>query len=139
MDMNKAFYLRREDAAPKWHLIDAKDQILGRMSTKIADLLTGKGKADFAPHTDNGDYVVVVNAKKVAFTGNKLKLKTYISVSGWMGNKKEVTLEKKMNKDPRFVIEHAVKGMLPKNKLSAAMLKRLRVYVGEDHLHQGQF
>lgn len=138
MDMNKVFYRRKEDCFHKWHVIDAKGKVLGRLATQIADLLSGKNKTDFAKHSDNGDYVVVTNAKEIVLTGNKMEQKIYTSVSGWMGNKKEVTAQKVMEKDPTRIIHHAVKGMMPKNKLANACLKRLKVYVDETHPHTGQ-
>jgi len=133
--MNKAFYLPKEDSAPKWHIIDAKGKILGRLATQIADLLSGKGKTDFAPHTDNGDYVVIINSKKVVLSGNKMDQKIYTRVSGWIGGKKELLAKTVHEKDPTQLVHFAVKGMLPKNKLAAKMLTRLRVYAGEEHPH----
>lgn len=138
MDMNKAFFLRKEDRQPKWHLIDAKGKVLGRLATEIADLLRGKGKVTFTPHIAGGDYVVVINAEKVKLTGDKLKNKIYQRVTGYRGNKKEFTAQEILATHPTRIIEHAVKGMLPKNKLSNLIKKNLRLYVGAEHPHEAQ-
>ena len=138
MDMNKAFFLRKEDRKPKWHLIDAEGKVLGRLATQIANLLSGKSKAIFTPHVAGGDYVIVINAEKVKLTGNKLDSKIYQRVSGWMGNKKEITAKQVLKTNPTHVIEHAVKGMLPKNKLASLMRQNLKLYIGKDHPHEAQ-
>ena len=138
MDMNRAFFLRKEDHAPKWYIIDAEGLVLGRVATQIADILRGKNKASYTPHTDGGDYVVVVNAEKVKLTGNKLKAKEYASYSGWIGGLKIVTAEEMLQKHPTHLVEAAVKGMLPKNKLNRQILKKLKVYAGGKHPHQAQ-
>ncbi|HZW61950.1 MAG TPA: 50S ribosomal protein L13 [Candidatus Babeliales bacterium] len=132
MDMNNAFFKRKEDRNPKWRLIDANGKVLGRLATEVADILRGKDKAEYTPHTDAGDYVVIVNADKVVLTGNKWEDKIYQSYSGWVGGLKEKTAEQVK---PEFVIEHAVLGMLPKNKLSRQIIKKLKVYAGEQHPH----
>ena len=138
MDMNKTFFLRKEDRAPKWHLIDAEGQVLGRLATKIADLLRGKGKATYTPHTACGDYVVVINAEKVKLTGNKLEDKIYQRVSGYIGGKKELTAKHVLATHPTRIIEHAVNGMLPKNKITNYVKTNLKLYVGKEHPHEGQ-
>lgn len=138
MDMNKTFFLRKEDREPKWHLIDAEGKVLGRLATEIADLLRGKGKVTYTPHTAGGDYVVVINAEKVKLTGNKVEDKIYQRVSGYIGNKKEFTAKQILEKHPTRIIEHAVKGMLPKNKLSNLVRKNLKLYVGTEHPHEAQ-
>jgi len=135
MDMNKAFFLRKEDRAPQWHVIDAQNKILGRLATQVADILSGKTKTNFAPHTDNGDYVVIINAKDIALSGTKMDQKIYTRVSGWIGGKKEILAKDVHRKDPTRLIHLAVKGMLPKNSLAAVMLTRLRIYEGSDHPH----
>ena len=117
----------------KWHLIDAKDQILGRIATQIAVLLMGKYKPTFARHLDWGDHVVVINASQVATTGNKETQKVYTSHSGYPGGLKQITLEKLRVKSPDQIIIHAVSGMLPDNKLKSDMLGRLHVFSGSDH------
>lgn len=138
MDMNKAFFLRKEDRNPQWHVIDATDQVLGRLCTQVADLLRGKTKAEYTWQTDAGDYVVITNCEKIKLTGDKWQDKTYVSFSGWRSGRKEITAEKLFEKDPRRLVEHAVRGMLPKNKLNRQVLKKLKVYVGGEHPHQAQ-
>jgi large subunit ribosomal protein L13 len=130
MDMNRAFFLRKEDSAPKWWIVDAEGLVLGRLATHIADVLRGKNKALYTPHTDGGDYVVVINAEKVKLTGNKLKAKEYASYSGWIGGLRITTAEEMLQKHPTHLVEAAVKGMLPKNKLNRQILKKLKVYAG---------
>lgn len=138
MDMNKSFFLRKEDRAPKWRVIDANGKILGRLATQIADALRGKDKANYTPHTDGGDYVVVINADKVVLTGKKMAQKEYITYSGWQGGKK-VTLAKDMlRKHPTQILHLAVKRMLPKNRLSDQAIKKLKLYVGTVHPHIAQ-
>lgn len=138
MDMNKTFYLKKEARNPQWHVIDAEDQILGRMATQIADMLRGKDKPYYTPHTDAGDYVVVVNAKKVKLTGNKWKGKIYDRYTGYMGGYRTRTAEEMRNLKPEQMIILAVKRMLPKNRLNREILKKLKVYAGAEHPHAGQ-
>ena len=138
MDMNKSFCLRKEDAAPAWRVIDAEGKVLGRLATHIADALRGKDKAYYTPHTDSGDYIVVINAEKIVLTGNKLEGKIYDRYSGWMGGYKVTSAKDMLAKKPEFLIEHAVKGMLPKNKLSDKIIKKLKVYAGSEHPHKAQ-
>jgi len=122
-----------------WHLIDAKDQILGRLSTKIARLLIGKDKPYFVNYLDCGDYVVVVNAAQIKVSGRKAQQKIYYRHSGYPGGFKQVPFEKQLEKDPRKIIRHAVAGMLPKNKLRQRRLARLKIFVDEKHPYQSQF
>lgn len=122
----------------QWHVLDADGRTLGDVATQAAVLLRGKHKAMFATHIDTGDYVVVVNAAKVVVTGNKRKQKMYYRHSGYPGGLRSQTFEEVMAKDPRRVMEHAVKGMLPKNSLGHAMYGKLRVYAGGEHPHRGQ-
>ena len=122
----------------KWHLVDAKDKTLGRLASRIAILLRGKHKPIFTPHVDAGDFVIVVNADKVALTGKKWKDKLYIHHSGYPGGLKSVSAEKIREKKPERLITMAVQGMLPKNKLGRQLLKKLKVYAGEAHPHQAQ-
>lgn len=138
MNMNKTFFLRTEDQNPRWRLIDAEGQIVGRLATLIADALRGKDRATFTPHSDAGDYVVVVNADKIVFSGNKMSQKIYERYSGYIGNKKYLTAQQIMDKNPERIIELAVKGMLPKNRLSRQLLRKLRVYAGTEHPHKAQ-
>jgi len=130
----KAKEIKRE-----WHLIDAQDKILGRLATQIAQLLMGKNKPYFARHLDCGDYVVVINAKEVKVTGKKEKQKIYYHHSGYPGGLKETPLWMLREKHPERIIIHAVSGMLPKNKLRARMLERLKVQVGEEHPYEDKF
>lgn len=138
MDMNKAFFLRTEDQKPHWRLIDAEGQVVGRLATRIADALRGKDRAQFTPHSDAGDYVVVINAEKIVFKGNKMADKVYERYTGYIGNKKFLTAQQLLEKQPELIIELAVKGMLPKNKLSRQLLRKLRVYAGTEHPHKAQ-
>jgi len=138
MNMNKAFYVRKEDRNPQWHVVDAAGQTLGRLSTGIADKLRGKDKPSYTPHTDTGDYVVVINAEKIVLSGDKLEQKTYVRYSGWIGGRKETTVRDMLKKHPTYIVEHAVKGMLPKNKLARQQIKKLKVYVGSEHPHKAQ-
>jgi large subunit ribosomal protein L13 len=134
----KTYSARPADIQRQWHVIDAADQTLGRLSTQIARLLMGKHKPMFTPSQDTGDFVVVINADKVRVTGNKAKQKLYYRHSGYPGGLKSITLEKTMQNNPTRVIEHAVKGMLPHTRLGAGMMKRFRVYAGEAHPHLAQ-
>jgi large subunit ribosomal protein L13 len=135
-DMNKAFFLRKEDNAhPKWRVIDAQGRVLGRLATEISDILRGKDRAIFTPHTDSGDYVVVINAKQVVLTGKKLKQKQYARYTGWIGGLKHTSAEQMLAHYPDRLVTLAVKGMLPKNILSRYLLRKLRVYPGVEHPH----
>lgn len=136
--LNNTFYLRKEDRNPEWLLINAEGQILGRLATKIADILRGKDKPTYTPHTDGGDYVVVINADKIVMTGNKMEDKIYDRYSGWMGGYKEQTAKEVMEKHPTKLLHLAVKRMLPKNKLSRGVIKKLKIYAGDEHPHKAQ-
>ena len=122
----------------KWYVVDATDMTLGRLSSEIAKVLRGKNKAIFTPHIDTGDYVIVINAEKIAVTGKKLDQKIYYHHSDYVGGMKETTLREKLAKKPESVIELAVKGMLPKGPLGRQMLKKLHVYAGPEHKHEAQ-
>jgi len=121
-----------------WYLVDATDKTLGRLSTEIARRLRGKHKPEYTPHVDTGDYIVVINAEKIRVTGNKRSDKMYHHHTGYIGNLKSISLEKLLIKAPERVIQHSVKGMLPKNPLGRDMFKKLRVYAGPEHHHQAQ-
>jgi large subunit ribosomal protein L13 len=129
---------KKENVTPGWKIVDAKDQILGRLAVKIANTLRGRDKAIYTPHVDTGDFVIVVNADKVKLTGSKEEDKKYMFYSGYMGNEKYRSVADFREKRPEFIITNAVKGMLPKNKLASQMLKKLRVYSGEEHPHSAQ-
>ncbi|HEX2977779.1 MAG TPA: 50S ribosomal protein L13 [Candidatus Babeliales bacterium] len=135
MDMNKAFYLRKEDQKPKWHVIDARGKIVGRLATKVADILHGKHVPIYTPHSDAGDYVVIINAKDVVFTGKKWQQKTHYTYSGWMGGQKSATMEEL---GAVKVLELAIERMLPKSKLGRSVIKKLRIYEGAEHPHIAQ-
>jgi large subunit ribosomal protein L13 len=134
----KTFSTKASDINREWHLIDASGRVLGGVATEAAKLLMGKHKAMFCRHMDVGDNVVVINASKIKVTGNKLKGKIYYSHSNYPGGLSAVSLEDQLKKDPRKAVEHAVRGMLPHNRLEARMMNRLRVFAGEDHPHSGQ-
>ena len=136
--MNKTYSQKQGDVKHDWYIIDASKSTLGRVASEIAKHITGKQKPTFTPHIDNGDHVVVINAEKVQVTGNKELTKKYYRHSSYPGSLKESTLKEKRADDPAFIITNAVQGMLPKNKLQAPRMKRLHVYVGTDHKHEGQ-
>lgn len=134
----KSFMASPSNIERKWYVVDAEGQTLGRLCTQIAMVLRGKNKPTFTPHVDTGDYVVVVNAAKVAFTGKKLDQKIYYRHSEYVGGLKETTLREMLEKKPGKVIEMAVKGMLPKGALGKQMLTKLHVYAGPEHEQQAQ-
>ena len=121
-----------------WYVVDGTNQTVGRMCAKIAAILRGKNKAYYTPHVDCGDYIIVTNADKVVFTGNKMEDKTYINFSGYPGGKKEEIAKDLLRRRPDAVVERAVKGMLPKNRLGRKMIKKLYVYSGAEHPHTAQ-
>lgn len=134
----KTYFATNETVENNWYVVDATDQVLGRLATQIAKYLRGKHKPEFTPHADAGDYIVVINAEKIKVTGKKEQDKIYYSHSGYPGGLKEITFEKLHEKDPIRIIELAVKGMMPKNPLGRAMLRKLKVYVGAEHPHTAQ-
>ena len=134
----KTYSTKASDIKRQWHVIDASDKILGKLATQVAGLLIGKHKPMLCHYLDVGDFVVVINAEKVRVTGNKMKQKQYYWHTGYPGGIKSITMEKMMQTKPNRVIEHAVKGMLPHNRLGAKMLKKLRVYAGDTHPHLKQ-
>ena len=134
----KTYSVKASEIKRHWHVIDASGRVLGKLATEVAQLIMGKHKPIYTRHLDVGDYVVVTNAGKVVLTGNKTQQKVYHRHTGYPGGLKTVTFEKMIAEKPTWVIEHAVKGMLPKNRLGAAMIKKLKVYVGDAHPHRGQ-
>jgi large subunit ribosomal protein L13 len=126
------------DSNKEWYVIDATDVVLGRLASKVAHMLKGKHKPQYQPHTDEGDYIIVINAKKIRVTGNKLSDKIYYKHTGYVGNMKKTPLGKMLDKKPDFVIKNAVKGMLPKNPLGRSMIKKLKIYDNENHGHSAQ-
>lgn len=129
---------RAEDVQRDWCLIDAEGQTLGRLATEVARRLRGKHKPEFTPHVDTGDYIVIINAEKIHVTGNKRSDKMYHRFTGYIGNLKSMNLQKLLDTHPERAIEHAVKGMLPKNRLGRAMYRKLKVYAGSEHPHGAQ-
>src|SRR5471032_2945118 len=132
----KTFLAKKETVQPKWHLIDADGQVLGRLAVKAANLIRGRHKASYTAHVDTGDYVVVVNAEKVVLTGKKEDQNEYMFFSGFVGGESYRSLKLMRERHPEFIIEHAVKGMLPKNYIAAKMLTKLRVFAGAKHTHE---
>jgi len=135
----KTYITKAKDIKRKWHLVDAQNQVLGRLATQIAQLLIGKNKPYYVSHLDCGDWVVVINSAKVRVTGKKRKQKIYYRHSGYPGGLKALTFDQMMERDSRKVIQHAVAGMLPKNKLQKQRLKRLRVFKEAEHDYQKKF
>lgn len=138
MENNKTYTPKKEDINRKWYIIDAKGQRLGKVATAAADILRGKIKPEFTPHMDMGDYVIIINAQDIEFSGNKLQDKMYRRHSGYIGGMKELTAEQMMEKHPERAIMLAVKGMIPHTKLGRAQIKKLRVYKDENHNHKAQ-
>lgn len=138
MIAQKSKMAKKETQERVWYVIDAQDKVLGRLATRVAGLITGKGKADWTPHVDCGDHVVVVNAAKVRVTGRKLDQKVYRRHTGYPGGLKEVKLGKQLAEKPERVIEHAVRGMVPKGPLGRQMFTKLKVYAGSEHPHAAQ-
>ncbi len=134
----KTYVPKKTEIKKNWYLVDAEGKILGRLASKIAQVLSGKNKPIYTPFLDTGDFVVVINAKKVKVTGNKEKKKIYYHYSGYPGGMKEIVYEKLLQKKPALIIQKAVRGMLPKNKLRSKMLKKLKIYAGPEHRHQAQ-
>ncbi len=134
----KTFIAKKEDVSRDWYLIDARDKVLGRVAAEIARRLRGKHKPEFTPHTDTGDFIVVINAEKITLTGKKLDDKVYYHHSGYPGGIKSITAGKLLEKKPEDLLRIAVKGMLPKNSLGKMMLKKLKIYAGTDHPHEAQ-
>ena len=134
----KTFSAKNSDIDRNWYLVDAQNKTLGRLSTEIASRLRGKHKPIYTPHVDTGDYIVVVNASKIRVTGNKMTDKVYYKHSGYIGNLKAINLETMLEKYPEKVLMKSVRGMLPKNKLGRAMIKKLRVFAGPEHTHIAQ-
>ena len=134
----KTFSQKSESIKREWYLIDASTLPLGKLAVVIADKLMGKSKVTYTPHIDNGDYVVVINAKNLQVTGNKMVDKKYYRHSGFPGGLKELKLEEVIEKDPSYAIKEAIKGMIPKNKLAADRMSRLRVFNGKKHDHTAQ-
>ena len=138
MYKQKSYVLKSADTDKKWFLVDAKDMVVGRLATELADILRGKNSPKFTPNTDSGDYVVVVNADKVKFTGNKWKNKIYYWHTNYISGLKKRTATEQLEKHPELIVMNAVKGMLPKTSLGRKQLTKCKVYVGETHPHEAQ-
>ena len=136
--MNKSYMPKVQNIEHKWYVIDAEDVVLGRLSTEVASILRGKHKPIFTPNTDCGDYVIIINAEKVALTGNKLEDKKYYRHSSFRGGLKVRNAQEMLDKQPQKILELAIKGMLPKNTLGSDMYRKLFVYCGPEHPHQAQ-
>jgi large subunit ribosomal protein L13 len=134
----KTYSAKPKEIEQRWYLVDAEGQTLGRLATRIADTLRGKRKPQFTPHVDTGDFVVVVNAEKIAVTGNKLEQKLYYRHSGYPGGLRSRTLAEQLERRPTEVIRKAVKGMLPRNRLARRQITKLKVYAGTEHPHEAQ-
>lgn len=132
----KTFLAKKETVQPKWYLIDAEGVVLGRLAVKAANIIRGRNKASYTAHVDTGDFVVIINADKVVLTGKKEEVNEYMFFSGFVGGESYRKLSLMREKHPEFIIEHAVKGMMPKNRLAAKMLTKLRVFAGPTHTHE---
>lgn len=134
----KTFSAKAQEIERKWYVIDAKDKILGEVAVAAANMLRGKNKPVFTPHVDTGDFVVIVNAKDVVVTGRKEEQKTYVTVSGYIGSKKVKTVRQVREKHAERLLQHAIKGMIPKTRLGNAVFRKLKVYSGGEHPHEAQ-
>lgn len=134
----KTYTVKAGEIERRWYVVDAKDQVLGRLASSIATILRGKHKPTYSPHLDVGDFVIVVNAKDIRLTGKKASQKTYFRHSGYMGGGREIPFRRMRERHPDRIIKLAVKGMLPKNTLGRAMLRKLKVYAGPEHPHEAQ-
>jgi len=134
----KTYSAKKEDIEKKWFLVDAKGKNLGRLSTRIAKILRGKDKVLFTPHVDCGDFVIVINARHIKVTGDKINEKLYYRHSGYVGNLKSTNLRDMLDKHPEFVLRHSVRGMIPHNILGRQILKKLKIYAGDKHPHEAQ-
>jgi large subunit ribosomal protein L13 len=132
----KTFLAKKETVQPKWYLIDAEGQVLGRLAVKAANIIRGRNKASYTPSVDTGDHVVIINAEKIVLTGKKEEQNQYMFFSGFVGGESYRKLSLMRERHPEFIIEHAVKGMLPKNRIARKMLTKLRVYAGTKHPHE---
>jgi large subunit ribosomal protein L13 len=130
--------VRKEDVHPTWYVVDAENQVLGRLASEVAKVLRGKHKPTFTPHVDTGDYVIIINAHKVVLTGNKWDQKVYRWHTGYPGGFREIGVRKLHQRHPERVVEYAIRGMLPKNKLGRAMFRKLKVYAAGTHPHAAQ-
>lgn len=140
MDANsfKTYSAKPSEIEREWYIVDAEDQVVGRLASQVASILRGKHKPQFTPHVDTGDFVIVVNAEKIRFTGNKETKKEYFRYTGYPGGERLTTPEEMRKRKPDFIVRNAVKGMMPKGPLGREMTKKLKVYAGPDHPHEAQ-
>lgn len=134
----KTFLAKQETVQPKWYLIDAEGEVLGRIAVKAANIIRGRHKASYTPSVDTGDFVVIINAEKAVVTGKKEEQNEYMFFSGFVGGESYRSLQQQRERHPEFIVEHAVKGMLPKNRIARKMLTKLRVFAGPAHTHEAQ-
>lgn len=134
----KTFLAKSETVQPKWYLIDAEGEVLGRLAVKAANIIRGRHKASYTPSVDTGDFVIVINAEKAVLTGKKEEQNEYMFFSGFVGGESYRSMQQQRVRNPEFIIEHAVKGMLPKNRIARKMLTKLRVFAGPAHTHEAQ-
>ena len=134
----KTFLAKQETVQPKWYLIDAEGEVLGRIAVKAANIIRGRHKASYTPSVDTGDFVIIINAEKAVVTGKKEEQNEYMFFSGFVGGESYRSLQQQRERNPEFILEHAVKGMLPKNRIAAKMLTKLRVFAGATHGHEAQ-
>lgn len=134
----KTFSPKQSDIERKWYLVDANNQVLGRLASQVAHILRGKHKTIFAPHVDTGDHVIIINAEKIRVTGKKASQKHYTRTTGYPGGLRETSFESLLARQPERILEHAIRGMLPHNRLGRKMIKKLKIYTGEAHPHQAQ-
>ncbi|NLV88949.1 MAG: 50S ribosomal protein L13 [Tissierellia bacterium] len=134
----KSYMAKKNEIDRKWYIIDAEGKVLGRLASEIATILSGKNKPIYTPHVDTGDFVIVINADKIKLTGKKLEQKNYVYHTGYPGGLREIPYERMIKEKPEKIIELAVKGMLPKNRLGRKMIKKLKVYAGAEHKHEAQ-
>jgi large subunit ribosomal protein L13 len=134
----KTFLAKQETVQPKWYLIDAEGEVLGRIAVKAANIIRGRHKASYTPSVDTGDFVVIINAAKAVVTGKKEEQNEYMFFSGFVGGESYRSLQQQRERHPEFIVEHAVKGMLPKNRIARKMLTKLRVFAGAAHTHEAQ-
>ncbi len=137
-NINKTFSAKAEDIERKWYIVDAENKVLGRLAVEVAKVLRGKNKPEFTPHVDTGDFVVIINAHKIDLTGQKFDQKYYLRYTGYMGGQKKTTVKEMLTKHPERIIEHAIKGMIPKNKLGRQVIKKLKIYASDEHPHEAQ-
>lgn len=134
----KSYLAKKGDVQPQWFEVDASNKVLGRLAVEIANVLRGRNKPTYTPHTDTGDFVVVINAEKIAVTGRKEENKKYMFYTGWVGNERYKSVKEFRESKPEFILWHAVRGMLPRNRLGRAQLKKLKIYSGTEHPHAAQ-